>query len=89
MSSLDTFKSTITDTIPIQKHYKLYIYDSLGEILFREQDGVLLKLIKVKLKFGKDYKVGHQLIKSLYPNKTEELINYIFTEVNNQLTDYE
>ena len=87
MSSLENFKQTVIDTIPIQRHYKLYIYDSLGEILFREQWN-FIKLYKGETKVWKGLQGWLQLIKSLYPNKTEELINYIFTEVSNQLTDY-
>ena len=84
MNSLDSFKDTIIDAIPIQRNYKLYIYDSLGEILFREQWN-FIKIHKGETKEWKGLQGWLQLIKTLYPNKTEELINYMFVQVNESL----
>ena len=86
MNSLDTFKESVIDTIPIQREYRLYVYNCLGEILFRD------KWEFVKVHDGESKVWGGlqgylELIKKLYPNKNEELINYIFTYVNESLID--
>ena len=87
MNSLDTFKQTVIDTIPIQREYRLYVYNCLGEILFRDK-WEFIKLHKGESKEWCGLQGYLELIKKLYPNKIEELLNYIFTHVNESLIEY-
>ena len=85
MSSIDTFKSCIIDTIPLERPYKLYVYDSLGSILFKDEWEKNFKIFKGETKFWGGLSGYLGLIKKLYPNKEEELINYIFSKVSQSL----
>ena len=35
--NLQNYKETIIDSIPIHRSYRLYVYDILGHILFKNQ----------------------------------------------------
>ena len=83
-NSIDTFKQTVIDTIPIYRPYRLYIYDSLGSILFKDE-WKHYKVYKGETKIWTGLQGYLELIKTLYPNKTEELINYIFVYVHDLL----
>ena len=85
MSSIDTFKNCVIDTIPQERPYKLYIYDSLGSILFKDEWEKSFKIFKGETKFWGGLQGYLKLIKNLYPNKEEELINYIFSKVSQSL----
>ena len=85
MSSIDTFKNCIIDTIPIERAYKLYVYDSLGSILFDDEWGEPYKVFHGKTKVWGGLQSYLGLIKKLYPDKEDELINYIFAEVSKSL----
>ena len=86
-NNLQNYKQTIIDSIPIHRSYRLYVYDILGHILFKKQWSIW----KIEKLYDCDIVVWNGLnklidqIKILYPDKLEELINHLFTEVMNSL----
>ncbi len=84
MSSIETFKKCVVDTIPIERSYRLYVYDTLGSILFKDEWSYY-KVFHGETKLWGGLTGYLKLIKELYPNQENHLINYIFTTMNDSL----